>query len=144
MYLLNTTSSKHINTMIPSLTSNKNTCCTRPHTHTHAHSTHTPPSTINTPHPLGCNAARIHECPWENASCFALPTPKSKRCHKAIRRGQHSVKLRAQQGGELEPCWRESRLWATVDCCYAMVNKPFGMRTLFPKWDQNQSDWGET
>lgn len=130
--------------MIPTCgTSNKNTCCSLcnqsgdclPHTHT---------TTTTPPHPSACNAARIHECSWENASCFALPTPKSKRCHKAIRRDQHSVKLRAEQGGELEPCWRESRLWATVDCCYAMVNKPVGIQILFPKWDQNQSDCWET
>lgn len=111
----------------------------------HAPSAPSPPPPHPTqPNPTACNAARIHERPWENVSCFALPTPKSKRCHKAIRRGQHRVKLRAEQGGELEPCWRESRLWATVDCCYAMVNKPVGIKILFPKLDQNHCNCLET
>lgn len=141
--------SKAHSSMIPTCgTSNKNTCCSLcnqspPACPLSTIPTTTPPNPTQ-PNPTACNAARIHERPWENVSCFALPTPKSKRCHKAIRRGQHRVKLRAEQGGELEPCWRESRLWATVDCCYAMVNKPVGIKILFPKLDQNHCNCLET
>lgn len=141
-----TLNQQHIHPMIPTCgTSIKNTCCSLcNHSPCNWRSPPLTTTTTTPPHPSACNAARIHECPWENASCFALPTPKSKRCHKAIRRGQHSVKLRAEQGGELEPCWRESRLWATVARCYAMVNKPVGIQILLPKWDQNQSNCWET
>ncbi len=62
------------------------------------------------------------------------PHPQSKCCqkNKAIRldwRNSHRIELGGQRG-ELESYWVESRLWATVDFCYAIVNKA-------GCWDQN-------
>lgn len=87
---------------------------------------------------LGMTAVGLHEChrvPGQTPFSPS-PHPQNKRCQmdKAIRRGwrnsQSWVEGCGTQRGELEPCLIESRLWATVDCCYAIVNKA-------GCWDQN-------